>query len=313
MRSPRSLTVLGLAALVGCGGGGGSAPVDAGAPDAAVCAPGASVDLGGHFGALLELNVHLDALSIATTDATAEALLLLDISDGAGGISASAELCDLQIPEVPLPGLDQPVIFTTGTGLIDSLATLPITGSLSAHTSCSTLTVDPFTILIGARVDPPATGLLPQAHSDGTFAACSGTSCADAAGAGCACDQESDGLPGATMITQNVPFPQVDRAYVDLRVTLGVDATVWSSDRIVGAVVGDGLPAMQQGILSCRYRSDVAHGGELCSAADVTTLKNINPDITPTPGVPSPFRAVRVDSGMSCAELVAARATLFPR
>jgi len=50
-----------------------------------------------------------------------------------------------------------------------------------------------------------------------------------------------------------------------------------------------------------------------CTPAQIGAVKNLNPIITPQPGTPSTFRAVRVPASTRCADVIAMRDTLFPR
>jgi hypothetical protein len=79
---------------------------------------------------------------------------------------------------------------------------------------------------------------------------------------------------------------------------------VFSTDLILGEVDA----SLEQGILGCH----LATGGA-CTPAQIGAVKNLNPIITPQPGTPSTFRAVRVPAGTRCADVVAMRDTLFPR
>jgi hypothetical protein len=272
------------------------------------CQGGGSFALDGVFGVLANLNVHINAMGLVDTDAAAEILLLLDISQEGTGIEvASAAPCALKVPEVPVAGQDKPVIFEVSQRLIDSVR--PVTekkAKLGSLATCATFESDPITLLIGTRLSPPTAGILPEADSTGAFPICqpSQADCYDAITNMCACDQEQDGKPGATFKAANVPGIALDEVHVDLRATFALRGEVWSSDRVQGEVD----IAMQLGILGCSKA-----GGVGCSTGEVNLVKNLNPKITESMQDPSIFRAVRVASTTTCAELIDRRDMLFPR
>ena len=301
--------LLALVLVAACGDGGASS---GGRPDAGFaiesCQGGGGFNLQGTFGVLTALNVHINAMGLVDTEAAAELLLLIDVTqNGADVAVVSARPCALKVPEVPVAGQDKPVTFTVSQKLIDSVRPIEDKkATVSALTTCATFETEPITLLIGARMSPPSSGNLPEADSSGAFSICqpSQADCYDAITVMCACDQEQDGKPGATLGAANVPGISLDEVYVDLRATVTLSGQVWSSDRIQGEVVA----ALQQGILGCH----LATGGA-CTPAQVGAVKNLNPIITPQPGTPSTFRAVRVPAGTRCADVVAMRDTLFPR
>jgi hypothetical protein len=179
-------------------------------------------------------------------------------------------------------------------------------GMLSGTTTCSDFTSDRITLVVGARMDPPDQGTLPEANSMGVFAECppAGSSCELAIGSSCACDQEGDGKPGATLLAMNTPAVELDEVYVDIRTSFSLTGQVWSSDLILGEIDA----SLEQGVLACHKANNSP-----CSNAEVSTIKNINPEITQQPGNPSTFRAVRVGDTLTCSELIAMRDELFPR
>jgi len=63
---------------------------------------------------------------------------------------------------------------------------------------------------------------------------------------GGACDQESDGKPGATLLAYNVPAVNLDMIYATLRTEFSLDGQVFSSDKVQGqidATIEQGIPA----------------------------------------------------------------------
>jgi hypothetical protein len=299
-----SFATVALAAACGGGGSGGGDP-DAGSSEE-TCTPGSPFDLDMRAGVLATLNVHVDASGLVETDTTAELMLLLDVSQDNTDVGVIATLCDIQIPEIPLNGQPKPLRFEAGPGLIDSVASVSGVASLDGTTTCSILTSEDITLVLGARLSDPANDALPEADDTGAFTECppAGANCELAIGTGCACDQESDGNPGATLLAMNTPAVDFDEVYVNLRTTFSLAGEVWSSDLVVGEIEC----TLEQGILGCHKGNN-----EDCNAAEVGAVKNLNPDITAQPGNPSTFRAVRVADTLSCAELLEMRDTLFPR
>jgi hypothetical protein len=270
------------------------------------CPAGSPFNIDGTAGVQAILNVHINAMGLVDTEATASLLLLLQITQTGRDVAVVAYPCDIQIPDVPVAGQDKPVHFDLGPGLIQSV--MPVSGhaSLDGDTTCAKFTSDPITLLLGARMNPKTTGTLPEADSTGAYPGClpATDDCYTAITYQCACDQEQDGNPGATLLASNIPGVPLDQVYVDLRSTFSLDGQVWSSDQIRGEVTA----SLEQGILGCRKM-----GGTPCSAGEVTLVKNLNPKITPSTADPSIFRAVRVDPQMTCDQLKAMKDQLFPR
>lgn len=300
-------TLLALATVMAaCGGGGGNG----GEPDAGgggeQCVSGDAFDVNGLAGVLATLNVHVNASGLVEADTTATLLLLMDITQNGTDVDVVATLCDIEIPDVPISGQDMPIHFEPGPGLIESVQPVAGTASLDGTTTCSTFASDPITLVIGARLDPPDQGVLPEANSEGVFTECApaGTDCELAIGTNCVCDQESDGKPGATLLAMNTPAVMLEEVYVDLRTSFSLNGEVFSSDLIVGEIDA----TLEQGILACQKE-----GGDPCSPGEVGAIKNLNPDVTQQPGNPSTFRSVRVADGLTCAQLIEMKDQLFPR
>lgn len=293
--------------LAGCGGGSS-------APDAFAfgerCEPGGSFDLNGRAAVLGELNVHINASGLVETDTTAELLIAMDIVQSGTSVTVTATACDIVIPDVPIEGQDQPISFVVPQATIESLGVVEGTATLSSpNQTCAAFETSDIVIVMGAKLDPLtiATAPLPEADQDGNFTACApsaDTGCTLAIGSGCACDQEEDTKPGATLLAMNVPAVDLDEVYVALRTVFSLSGEVHSSDLVLGEINA----TLEQGILGCR----MADGGA-CSSGEVGAVRTLNPDITQQPGNPSLFRAVRVAEGTSCADIVAMRDDLFPR
>ncbi len=293
-------------AAVGCGGGGGGNGKPDAKPSGDVCMPGNPFDISGRAGVLATLNVHVDASGLVQTDTTAELLLLLDSTQSGSSAMVDATLCEIKIPDIPLSGQPMPVHFEAPKALIDSVPPVTSSAMLSGTTTCSTFTSQKITLILGAILDPPETAPLPEANSSGNFTKCGGAlmPCSLAIGANCVCDQETDMLPGATLLAMNTPAVNLDKVYVDLRTSFTLAGQVFSSDLIEGTVDA----TLQQGILGC-HKADNTE----CNSAEVGAIKNINPTITQNPTMPSTFRAVRVGDTLTCQQLIDMKDQLFPR
>jgi hypothetical protein len=299
----------GLVVLVACGGGGGHVPIDA--PDfGARCTPGGTFALGGRAAVQGVLNVHVNASGLVEVDTTAELLLAMDLTQQGTTVTVHAEPCAIKIPDIPLAGQDQPIQFEVPAATLASVGIVAGTATLSSpDQACADFTSAPITLVLGARLDPQAlaTATLPAADASGVFRACppsADTGCALAIGTGCACDQEADRKPGATLFAHNVPAVDLHEVYVALRARFSLAGQVWSDSLIRGTIDAQ----LDQGILACALTS-----GAACTSGQVRAVAQLNPAITPQPGNPSTFRAVTVPATTTCAEIVSQRDTLFPR
>ena len=303
-------TAFSVAALGACAGGTTGGDVDA-RVFGEQCRPGGTFDLDGARAAVLgTLNVHVNASGLVEVDTTAELLIALDVEQTGTGVRVIASACDIQIPDVPIAGQDRPIQFRVPAATVASVAGVTGNGTLSsADQVCARLETDTFTLVLGAVLDPSSltSAPLPEADASGAYRFCppsADTTCDLAIGANCACDQEADAKPGATLLAYNVPAVNLDEVYVTLRTQFSLDGEVYSSELINGEIDA----SVQLGILGCRIA-----GGGACSAGQVGAVKNLNPVITQQPGNPSTFRAVRVAPGTTCAQIIADRDTLFPR
>ncbi len=286
-----------------CARGGDETTVDA-AVYGEQCQPGGSFDVSGRAAVLGTLNVHVDASGLVEVDTTAELLIAMEVVQSGTNVELVAEACAIQIPEIPIAGQPQPIIFDVPVETVRSVAGVMGVGTLSSTDTCAVLETEQFTIVLGARLDP-ASAPLPSADEDGAFPSCAGGSdCVLSVGSNCVCDQELDGLPGATLNAFNVPAVNLDQVYVTLRTQFSLRGEVFSSELLVGEIDA----SIEQSILGCRLAA-----GTSCNPAQVGAVKNLNPEITPQPGNPSTFRAVRVEPGASCADIIAQKSELFPR
>jgi hypothetical protein len=302
--------VLAILAAAACGPSTGGSNVDA-RVFGEQCHPGGTFALDGARAAVLgTLNVHVNASGLVEVDTTAELLIGLDLDQTGTSLGVRAEACAIEIPAIPVAGQDRPIRFEVPQATIASVAGVTGTGTLSsADQTCATVMTDRLTIVVGAILDPStqATAPLPQADDSGTFRFCppsADTICSLAIGVNCACDQENDHKPGATLVAHDVPAVDLDEVYVTLRTGFTLSGEVFSSDLLLGEIDAQ----IQEGILGCH----LATGGA-CSAAQVGAVKNLAPVITQQPGNPSTFRGVRVPAGTTCADIISQRDTLFPR
>jgi hypothetical protein len=306
----RSGTWIAFTSLVLAACGGGSS-----APDAFSfgerCEPGGSFDINGRAAVLGTLNVHVNASGLVETDTTAELLIVMDIVQDGTDVTVTANACAIEIPDVPIEGQDQPIHFEVQAATVESVAGVIGTGQLSSPSeTCATFETSELVIVIGARLDPSSidTAPLPKADADGNFtsfcAPSSDTACDLAIGANCACDQESDTKPGATLLASNVPAVELDEIYVTLRTKFSLSGEVHSSDLVLGTIDA----TLEQGILGCHKAN-----GNPCNSGEVRTVGVLNPEVTQQEGNPSLFRAVRVGDTATCAEIIEMRDELFPR
>lgn len=297
------------AGAVGCGGGGGGGDVDA-RIFGEQCRPGGTFQLDGRAAVLGTLNVHVNASGLVEVDTTAELLLVIDIAQNGTAVVVAAGACAIEIPDVPIAGQDRPIQFEVPAATVASVGTVMGTGVLSsADQVCATLETQQFTLVLGAVLDPTmlATAPLPQADAEGSYRFCppsADTTCDLAIGSNCACDQEGDSKPGASLNAYNVPAVNLDEVYVALRTQFALSGEVFSSDLLLGEIDA----SIELGILGC----NIAGGGP-CSPSQIGVVKNLNPMISQQPGNPSLFRAVRVPADTTCAQIVEMRDQLFPR
>jgi hypothetical protein len=310
MRGRTFLAAGALAAATACGSSSGGGDVDA-RVFGEQCHPGGSFGLDGARAAVLgALNVHVNASGLVEVDTTAELLLTLDLAQDGTHVHVVASACSIQIPDIPIAGQDRPIQFQVPAATVASVAGVRGDGTLSSpDQSCARLVTDKFTLVLGAVLEQSTIGTapLPEADADGAFRFCppsADTSCALAIGSNCACDQEGDGKPGVTLEAYNVPAVNLDEVYVTLRTRFSLAGEVYSSELILGDIDA----SVELGILGCHLA-----GGGPCSGGQVGAVKHLNPMITPQPGNPSSFRAVRVPAGTTCAQIIDQRDTLFPR
>lgn len=294
-----------IAFLVGCG----STPA---APDAEDfterCTPaGPFAPLTGRAAVQGTLNVHVDAGGLIEADTSGSLLLAMDLVQSGTGIAVEAKACRVTVPAVPLDGQEMPIQLIVPEAAVASVGVVGGAATLSSpDATCATLDTDPITLVLGARLADPANDPLPAADADGNFPACGSptTTCATATAAGCACDQEADGEPGATFLARNVPGLELDQVYVTLRTTFSLHGRVFSTDSVKGQIDA----TLGNGVLHCRLAN-----GTPCTPSETRLVQSLNPIVTQQDNNPSTFRSVRIPDGMTCAEIIANEGTLFPR
>jgi hypothetical protein len=297
-----------LAGLAACGNG------KAARPDAEIfgeqCVPGGTYDLNGRAAVLGLLNVHVNASGLVETDATAELLIAMDVTQTGTAVQVTASACGLQIPDVPIQGQEKPIHLEVTSQTVASVSGVQGTATVTSPDQvCADFKTGTFTIILGALFDPSSaqTAPLPESDATGKFRFCppsADTPCALAIGNSCACDQEGDGKPGATLLAYNVPAVNLDQIFATLRTEFSLDGQVYSSDKVAGEIDA----TIEQSILGC-HKTD----GSACNPGEIGAVKNLNPKITQQPGNPSRFRAARVAAGTTCAQIVQMKDQLFPR
>jgi hypothetical protein len=264
------------------------------------CQAGLPFNLDGRVGVLATLAVHVTASGIVDAETTAELMLLLDLDQTGQDINAQALICDLQIPKIPVLSTQQPIEFVLAPALVESIGQVPLPVTLDGTTTCSHLTSQRVTFVIGAKVG--ASSPLPKADANGDFVRCEPEPCEQlSATSDCACDQEPDGKPGATLAAQHVPLFPLTEIYASVRAGFSLTGTVFSSDRVEGSVDA----TLEEGILGC------AEATKQCDTAELAAIIAFNPTITKSTVDPSTFLGVRVPATTTCAQLRAMRDTLF--
>lgn len=301
------LAIIAAIVLLIAGCGGQSAPPDA--PDFfdRCESTGTFAPLTGRAAVQASLNVHVDAGGLIEVDTSSKMLLVMDLEQTGTEIAVTSTLCRVSIPAVPLAGQELPITFEVPDATIASVKAVAGRATLeSSDRACATLDSAPLTVVVGALVDPPGTAPLPVAGEDGSFASCMPTTatCADATGSNCACDQEGDGSPGATLIARNIPAIDLDQVYVALRTTFSLHGRVHSTDVVKGEIDA----SLETGVLACRLLD-----GSPCTRANVNLMKSLNPVVSQQQNNPSTFRTTRVPVGTTCADVIASEGVLFPR
>lgn len=267
-------------------------------------ASGTFAPVSGRMAVSATLNVHVDSGGLLELDTSSKMLLVVDLEQQGTQLTVSSTLCRVRIPDIPLAGQEMPITFDVPDATVASVPTASGSGELSvADQLCTPIRTAPTTIIVGAKLSVPD-GPLPAADDNGAFRACAPTNCAATGDRDCACDQEDDGAPGATLIAHNVPAIELDQVYVALRTTFFLDGRVHASDLLKGRIDA----SLETAVLGCRLVS-----GTPCTTMNVNLVKTLNPIVTPLADNPSTFRAVRIAPAMTCGDVIANEGVLFPR
>ena len=106
-----------------------------------------------------------------------------------------------------------------------------------------------------------------------------------------ALDEDGDGEPGVTLEVDTATCPEVERLYVAMRTTVDMQGTARSSDALSGAITA----TLDQSVLGF-------------SDPCLEIAAGLRPEVQEG----STFRAVRVEDGLDCADLLPQLETLFP-
>ncbi len=107
-----------------------------------------------------------------------------------------------------------------------------------------------------------------------------------------ALDEDEDGHPGVTIEVETATCSEVERLYVAMRTTVDMQGTVESADTLSGGIT----PTLDQSVLGF---SD--------------PCLEIAAGLRPAVQEESSFRGVRVDDGLTCADLLPRLEQLFPQ
>jgi hypothetical protein len=315
---------LGFALLIfAVGGCGSDNPHNNGGCGPMMCSgSGASFDLNGRFGMLVQLFVDVQAAG-GLIDCSennrrcppleSDLLLLADVTQTGSQANLGVQVCDLVLPPVPVQNA-KPLTFVLDPSLLASVGTVMSSGTIDGPGTCANLQqAAPLILVLGARLQDPQHDPLPTYDANaGTYVACGGSlkPCSMATApvsGGCVCDQESDGKLGATLGVMNAPvLSDLNKAYVALRTNVNLTGKVFSSDQIAGTVQA----TLEQVILGCQ------RSGTDCSNGDVGLVQGVSPTITQADNskdacLTSTFIGKRVPAATDCTALKAMKAQLF--
>jgi hypothetical protein len=296
-----------------------------------VCGPlqctgaGASYDLNGRFGVLVQLFVDVQAAgglidcSVANSahcpPLESDLLLLADVTQTGSQATLGVQVCDLVLPPIPVKNA-RPLTFQIDPSLLASVGTVMSSGTIDGPGTCANLQqTAPLILVLGAKLHDPINDALPTYDTmTGTYTACGGSlmACssvvAPASGA-CVCDQEGDAKLGATLGVMNAPvFSDLNKAYVALRTNVMLSGRVFSSDQIAGTVQA----TLEQVILGCQ------RSGSDCTNGDLGIVQGVSPTIMQSDNskdacLTSTFIGKRIPMTTDCAALKAMQSTLFPQ
>ncbi len=273
-----------------------------------VLSEGGTFDLNGKFATKGMLSVNLDLIGFLTAETVmSDMFLLMDVVHNGTTLEVTAQPCSIGIPPIPLPGQEYPVIFELPDSVLESIEGVEISAQLdSANQNCTGIDFEATSIVLGANLSSTSDPL-PRVE-EGEFNSCGdgdvGELCSTTTAIDCVCDQEGDSLPGVTVGVSNIPLVSIDQAYVSLKTTLDFSGIVHNSDAISGEVTS---LALEQSVLGC------SDNGTLCAPGIVAAAAALNPAITQSPETKSLFNMVRVDTSMTCVQLLTEQGSLFPQ
>jgi hypothetical protein len=266
----------------------------------------------GVFGVKVVEYVHVNAAGIVETD-TISVLLFLSYIDHfpeEDRADMGVQLCQIQIPQVDIPGQPEPTVFRTLPAMMPNIPIANVEAELSGTRTCETFQSEEAVTLIGACLEDQLHGELP-----GSDSICAGqfqpaekdTYCQTRDG--CNYDVDLDGYMAATLEAENLPGLDVDLVFANMRSWVAMDGFVATSDMILGTATFD----LRVHPLGCVLTPLGGGDPRPCNSEEFKIVKKINPDITQTPGQDSTFIAVRVDPDLTCEELIENELEIFGR
>lgn len=268
----------------------------------------------GTFGVKVVEYVHVTSAGIVDTDTISILLYLTDIDYHPDRLEAEldVQLCQIQIPEVQIPGQPKPTQFLALPQLLPNMARIMVPARFTGTTTCESFQSDPAVSIYGCCLDDALNDDLP---SDPVGQACSGpfdiaekdTYCDTRSG--CMYDVDLDGYPAATLKANNVPAVEIDVVLVTMRSWIAMNGLVATSDMILGTATF-GLVTNPFG---CRIVP--IGGGDVrdCNQEELRIVSQISPKISQVEGQESTFLAVRVDPSIDCQELIERELEIFGR
>lgn len=257
----------------------------------------------GHFAGKIIQYVHINAAGLVETDAISELIFIADYD--VQNRKVRVQLCQLEIPQVQVPGQPEPTRFEFLPGFFDHLDAVEVDMIKEGNTTCSKLGFAPAITLFGVRLLNPMNDALP---TDVTTQSCpdGGTNPVQPA---CIYDMDADSHPGVTLLAQNLPGIDVKEAYMVIRAWTGTDAIVANDDMILGQanwgleqlVIGCSLIPMGQTVM------------RVCNNDERDVARNVNPVLTQVENRPGDYLAVRIPNDYDCKEVIEQEQNIFGR
>lgn len=334
-RYARDALVL-LLGLSGCSGGHGSSDggvVDLGAPDLipACTSDGKPAALAARYGLRLDLAITArvpagceDNGCILDSDTSARLLLLASVEQQGRDLHFTLQPCQEALPTVALDGRggQPPTVLTAPDALLQSLRPVSGAATLDGDATCSRFALGPLALVLGARLADPLTDPLPSYSKKATppVPLCDGRASSDcypsadagAADTGCVCDQDHDGMPGATVGASGVPalsdVDQIDLANRTVFTLSGLALPVAAGEtasRLHGTLAGLRL---DQSPVGCHHGAATPYK---CTTDETDSVARLSPGLTQSAFTASNFLAVPVAADATCSTLIAQAKTLF--